>query len=253
MSAQGGQAVSQAQVGRFATTHWSLIVLAGGDLDSPGVAAARDDLCRRYWYPVYAHLRRLGEPPADAQDLTQEFFARMLDHHGFAAAKRERGRFRSYVLGALNHFLADARDRARAQKRGGGQTILSWERDLAEARIAQEPVDAGSPDRLFDRRWALTLIERALERLEAEADTAARKAQYHVLRGHLTGDDSSYADSARRTGLSESGVKSAVHRLRQRYAEVLREEVAGTVSGPEEVDEEIRHLLNAMEIARRHV
>jgi RNA polymerase sigma factor (sigma-70 family) len=254
VSARGQSDGSESKPGRFATTHWSLICLAGRESDSPEVAAARDELCRSYWYPIYAHIRRLGQSSADAQDLTQEFFARMLRSHGFAAAKREKGRFRSFTLGALKHFLSDARDRAGAQKRGGGLTILSLEQDLAEARIAREPVDTESPDRLFERRWALTIIEHALARLRAEAVATNRAEQYDALKDHFTGHhrDSSCAESARKLGLSESAVKSAIHRLRRRYGQMLREEVAKTVLGPEEVDDEIRHLLGVLEASQRH-
>lgn len=239
--------------GRFATTHWSLVYLAGGDEDQPEVVAARDELCRKYWSPIYAHIRRYGRSPEDAQDLTQEFLARMLGPHGFAGAKRERGRFRSYTLGALNHFLADRHDRAGAQKRGGGQAPLSWEQDLVEARFAREPVDHASPDRLFERGWAATTVQHALARLEAEATAEDAAKQFDVLRPHLTGSaESTYVEAAQALGMSLSAVKSAIHRLRRRYGAVLREEVAKTVSGPEEVDDEIRHLLGNLESVPCH-
>lgn len=252
-ASQSTDAGAAKATGLFATTHWSLVSRAAGDEDSPAVAAARDELCRKYWYPIYAHIRRRGSRPEDAQDLTQEFLARMLGPHGFAGAKRDRGRFRSYTLGALRHFLADARDRARAQKRGGGCIALSWEQDLAEARLAREPVDTESPDRLFERRWALTVIQHALARLEAEAAGHGRARQFEAFKPWLTASaESPCAATARALGLSESAVKSAVHRLRRRYGMLLREEVAKTVSGPGEVDDEIRHLLGILGPAPRH-
>jgi RNA polymerase sigma factor (sigma-70 family) len=230
--------------GLFATTHWS-VVLAAGDPTSPQAAEALEKLCRTYWYPLYAHVRRQGYSPEVAQDLTQEFFIRILRSRSLSGARREKGRFRSFLLGALKHFLADARDEARAKKRGGGQIMISWEQHLAEERYAREPVDDASPDRLFERRWALTLLEQAAARLQAEYEATGRAHAFAVLRGYVTaaGPESSYAESAAVLGLTESAVKSAIFRMRRRYHELVREEVAQTIGDPAELEAEIRHLM----------
>jgi RNA polymerase sigma-70 factor (ECF subfamily) len=229
----------------FATTHWSVVLAAAGP-DSPQAAAALEKLCRMYWYPLYAYVRRCGYGPDDAQDLTQEFFVRILRSRSLSSANREKGRFRSFLLGALKHFLADAKDEAGAKKRGGGQVIISWDQGLAEERFAREAVDQASPDKLFERRWALTLLEQAARRLKLEYEAPGRARLFEALRGYVTteGSESSYADSAAKLGLSESAVKSAIYRMRRRYHEFVREEVAQTVADPSELEAEIRHLLS---------
>lgn len=230
--------------GLFATTHWSVVLAAGHD-SSPAAQQALETLCRNYWYPLYAHIRRCGYAPEDAQDLTQEFFIRILQSHSLSSARREKGRFRSFILGALKHFLSDAKDRAAAQKRGGGQVIISWEQHLAEERFGREPIDEQSPDKLFERRWALTVLEQAVVRLRTEYEAAGRAPVFEALKGYVTAEkgEPSYAETAAKLGLSESAMKSAIHRLRQRYHELVREEVAQTVADPRELEEEIRHLM----------
>jgi RNA polymerase sigma-70 factor (ECF subfamily) len=230
--------------GLFATTHWS-VVLAAGREESPQAAEALGKLCRTYWYPLYAYIRRRGHSPEDAQDLTQEFFARLLEKHSVAGADREKGRFRSFLLGALKHFLADEKDKAEAKKRGGGRTIISLEQACAEERFGAEPADELSPDKIFDRRWALTVLEQATTRLRAQYQGEGQAQLFDSLKSYVTGERAalSYAEAAARLGLSESAVKSAIYRLRRRYHGLVREEVAQTVADPKELEEEIRHLM----------
>jgi RNA polymerase sigma-70 factor (ECF subfamily) len=214
---------------------------------STSARAALATLCQTYWYPLYAFVRRQGHPPHDAQDLTQEFFARLLARNYLADVAREKGRFRSFLLVALKHFLANEGDRARAAKRGGGQSVISLDDVGAEGRYQLEPVDRLSADRIFDRRWALTLLERVLERLRAEYGALEKTGEFEAMQDCLTGkSDQSYAVIARKLGTSEGAVKVAVHRLRKRYRELLRAEVAETVDGPAEVEEELRELLRAL-------
>ncbi len=228
----------------FATTHWS-VVLAAGHPSSPDAQAALEKLCRTYWYPLYAYVRRRGYKPEDAQDLTQEFFARLLQKNSIAGADRTKGRFRSFLLGALEHFLADEHDRAGAKKRGGGQQFISWEQDFAEKRFADEPTDELSPDKIFDRRWALTVLEQAASRLRDEYQAAGNAPLFERLKTYVAGGGAAptYAATAAQLGLSESAVKSAIFRLRRRYHELVREAVAQTVADPQELEEEIRHLM----------
>ncbi len=230
---------------QFATTHWS-VVLAAANEESSAAQDALEKLCHAYWYPLYAYVRRRGYAPEDAQDLTQEFFLRLLRKRSFTAADPNKGRFRAFLLGALKHFLADVQDRATTLKRGGGKPIISWEQDLAETRFAQEPMDEASPDRLFERRWALTVLDRALTRLEERYRAGGRSELLSALRGYVTTDAPrlTYTEAAAKLQMTESAVASAVFRLRQAYHELVREEVAQTVSNPSELDEEIRHLMD---------
>jgi DNA-directed RNA polymerase specialized sigma24 family protein len=231
----------------FTTTHWSLILNAQ-DTSSPLAAAALEKLCRAYWYPLYVYARRQGEDEESAKDLTQGFFARLLEKHYLAQVQREKGKFRCFLLAALKHFLADERDKARAQKRGGGQTFVSLDDSTGEERYRLEPVDAMDAEKLFERRWALTLLERARARLREEYLENGKSSLYDRLRVFEAGDKNAppYAEVAAELGLTESGVKSAVFRLRQRYRELVREEVANTVDSPEEVGREIRYLISVI-------
>ncbi|MBM3883194.1 MAG: RNA polymerase sigma factor [Verrucomicrobia bacterium] len=231
----------------FTTTHWS-VVRAGGDRSSPAAQTALEELCRTYWYPLYVFVRRRGYSPEDAQDLTQEFFARLLQKNSISAAHPGKGRFRCFLLGALKHLLADEHAKAQAKKRGGGQTIISWEQDYAEEQFAHEPVDEQSPDRLYDRRWALTVLDRAATRLRVEFAAAGDASLFEHLKLYVTGKHGApaYAATASRLGLSESAVKSAIFRLRRRYAELVREEVAQTVNDARELEVELRHLRSVM-------
>ena len=231
----------------FTTTHWSL-VLNAQDTASPLAEAALEKLCRTYWYPLYVFVRRQGEDEESAKDLTQGFFARLLEKHYLAQVQREKGKFRSFLLAALKHFLADEWDKARAQKRGGGQSLVSLDDSTGEERYRLEPVEAMDAEKLFERRWALTLLEQARARLKEEYLESGKASLYERLKVFEAGDKQgpAYASLAAELGLTESGVKSAVFRLRQRYRELVREEVANTVNDPAEVDGEIRHLINVV-------
>ncbi len=205
------------------------------------------ELCRIYWYPLYAFIRHRGHPAHDAEDLTQEFFARLLDKHFLAAADREKGRFRTFLLMAVKRFLANEYDHAQAKKRGGGQRAVPLEGIEPEARYHQEPADNLTPERLFEQQWALTLLDQVLARLQAEMTAAGKAALFETLKGHLAGSrDESYAATAARLGMSDGAVKVAVYRLRRRYRELLQEEIAHTVAGPEEVEDEIRYLFTCL-------
>ncbi|MEQ1858673.1 MAG: RNA polymerase sigma factor [Chthoniobacteraceae bacterium] len=225
----------------FHTTHWSLVLAARGDASSARSPLAA--LCRSYWYPLYAFVRRQGISPHDAQDLTQEFFARLLEKDWLNAVERERGRFRSWLLAAMKHFLINEWDKSRAKKRGGGIAFVSIDDMTAESRYEHEPADLATADLLYDRRWALTLLDRVLARLREEFVGAGKAAHFDALKGTLTGDRTPYADIATALGTSEGAVKVAVHRLRERYRDLIRTEIAETVATPSEVEEELRHLL----------
>ena len=231
----------------FTTTHWT-VVLSAREQGSPEAEAALEKLCRTYWYPLYAYVRRQGNDEASAKDLTQEFFARFLQKKRLDHVQREKGRFRSFLLASLKNFLADERDKARAQKRGGGQTLLSLDDDTAEDRYRLEPADNMTPDKLFEQRWVLTLLDQAKARLKEEYAQAGKANLYERLRVFEAGDPDAptYAQVAAELDLTESAVKSAAHRLRQRYGELVREEVAHTVGSSAEVDEELRHLISVL-------
>lgn len=229
----------------FVTTHWS-VVLSAQDSSSPRSDAALETLCRTYWYPLYAFVRRQGRSPHDAQDLTQEFFARLVGKEYLKSATQEKGRFRTFLLVAFKRFLANEWDRQHAQKRGGGAAIVSIDQELAESRFAAEPSHQLQPDLLFDRQWALTLLGCTMTRLHDEYLSTGRAKLFELLRGCLAKDESAlpYAEIASRLNLTEAAVKMAVQRLRARYREILRAEIADTVATPDEVEEEIRHLFS---------
>lgn len=231
----------------FVATRWT-VVLAAGHSDTTRGRDALAQLCQMYWYPLYAHVRRKGYSPPDAEDLTQAFFARVLEEHFIASADREKGRFRSFLLTRLNHFLADEWDRLKAQKRGGGERLLPIETGTAEARLRLEPADARSPDKLYEHRWAVTLLERVFERLRREYEHDGNAVLFEAVKGCLAQARAAvpYGEVSARLGLSEGALRVAVHRLRQRYRELLRAEVADTVSGPEEIEEELRYLFRVL-------
>ena len=228
----------------FATTHWS-VVLAAGRTDTTRAQSALAKLCSTYWYPLYAYVRRRGYSPHDAQDLTQAFFAHLLERQSFSHADPNRGRFRSFLLGVMNHFLANEWNRAHAQKRGGGATLLPLQWDDAETRYGHEPADNTTPEQNFERRWAMALLEEVLRRLAEEYHQEGRAELFAELNPCLVGERAThpYAELATRLGVTEGTVKSAVHRMRQRYRQLLRDEIANTVAAPGEVDAELRHLL----------
>jgi len=230
--------------GLFHTTHWS-VVLAAKDGDAPATSRALEQLCRAYWYPLYAFVRRRGLGADDAQDLTQQFFAQLLQRDFLRNIAREKGRFRSFLLTSLKNFLNTEWHKERAAKRGGGQTFVSWDELAAEERYAEEPADNVSPDRLYDQRWALAVMQQALAQLRTEMDEAGKGAQFARLQLYLSreGSKEEYAALAGQLGVTEGAVTVAVHRLRRRYGEALRSIVAQTVAGPDEVEEEVRFLV----------
>ena len=231
----------------FATTCWSL-VLAAGDEASPHRREALEQLCRAYWYPLYAYLRRRGNDATAAQDLTQGFFARLLSRKDLAGLTRDGGRFRSFLLTALNRFLASEFERASARKRGGGQVILSIDDAEAEDRYLREPSHSESPDRLFERQWALALMESAIQRLADEQAIAGKTTTFAVLRPFLSREPGpgEYVAAALQLGVTAGTLAVQVHRLRERYRELVRGAVSDTVASPLEVDDEMRHLLAAV-------
>lgn len=236
-----------AQGGRFETTHWSVVARAGSGEESRAQEAL-SQLCQTYWYPLYAFVRRRGHSPADAQDLTQGFFVHLLQHRALTRVDRTKGKFRSFLLASLRHFLANQREHAQAQKRGGGQAPIALDGLTAERRYGLEPADHASPDRIFERSWAVSLLERVLAQLEAEQTAAGKGRQFACLRDSLMADPAApaYAALAVQLGLSEEATRMTVCRLRRRYRELLRAEVAQTVSSPAEIEEELRHLFAAL-------
>jgi RNA polymerase sigma factor (sigma-70 family) len=233
--------------GRFATTRWSVVVAAGQKAGGEDARAALETLCRAYWYPLYVYARRKGHAAEDAADLVQGFFASLLERRAVGRADRERGRFRSFLLASMDHFIANEWRRATAQKRGGGAVMVGLDFDDGERRYDLEPSHHLTPDRVYERRWALTLIDAAMARLRDEYEARGRGDLFAELAGLISGErDEAYAGVAGRLGMSEGAVKVAVHRLRKRCRELLRDEVAQTVAGEADVDDELRHLLDAV-------
>lgn len=233
--------------GWFGTTHWS-VVLTAGDLQSPDAQACLTQLCQTYWYPLYGCVRRHGYSPADAQDLTQAFFAKLLEKNQIAQADPERGRFRTFLLRSLENFLRSQHRDRNAQKRGGGRQIISWDAQTAEERYADEPADAASPAELFERGWAATLVEEVLERLRHEFADTGRLELFDALEPHLWGDETStpHARIAEPLGMTVVAVRVTLHRLRQRFHDLLRATIASTVQNPAEAEDELRHLRQAL-------
>jgi RNA polymerase sigma-70 factor (ECF subfamily) len=231
----------------FVTTRWT-VVLCARDKSSADSRQALESLCRHYWYPLYAFVRRHGHGPHDAEDLTQEFFARLLQKDYLKSVAREKGRFRTFLLAALKHFLANEWDRSQRQKRGGGQAHLPLDTADAETRYQIESASELSADRVYEQRWALTLLDQVFQRLRAEYAASGKEDLFEQLKGTLSGERSSlpYAEIAMRLKMSEGAVKVSVHRVRQRYREILRDEIAQTVSTPEEVEDELRSLFAAL-------
>jgi DNA-directed RNA polymerase specialized sigma24 family protein len=230
----------------FGTTHWS-VVLSAQDPQCPRSREALESLCGAYWYPLYSYARRTGKTPPDAEDLTQGFFARLLEKDYLKAAERGKGRFRTFLLVAFKRYLANEWDRQHAQKRGGFATVVPIDQELAETRFAYELGHGLAPDLLFDRQWAMTLLERTMAQLQQEYSVSGRAELFEVLRPCLAKEHSAapYAEIAGRLKLTDAAVKMAVRRLRLRYREILQHEIAQTVATPEEIEEEIRHLFSA--------
>jgi RNA polymerase sigma-70 factor (ECF subfamily) len=230
----------------FETTQWNVVRAAGGATckESKDALAA---LCRQYWYPVYAYARRHGMKPDEAADVTQGFFARVIERKVVRGADPGRGRFRSYLLGVFKHFLSHECARARAQKRGGGKRLIPLDPDSAEERYGMEPAHDDTAERLFERQWALRLLELALEDLAAQCELEGKRRQFELFRPFLSGGGgAAYRDAGAELGLSEGAARVVVHRLRTRYRELLREHIRRTVAAPEQVDEEIQHLFHAV-------
>ena len=231
----------------FATTHWSVVLTAARD-STPEARDALEKLCASYWYPLYAYTRRTGRGVEDAQDLTQDFFARLLEKQYLGLATPERGRFRTFLLSSLKNFLANDWKRSHRQKRGGDVAILSIDAATGENLYAAEPVELGDPEKLYEKRWASTLLELVLQRLREHYAATGRGPLFDELKVFVWGDrsDCSYAQIAAHLGLTEGAVKVAVHRLRHHFRDLLRAEIANTVADPQEVDEELRHMISVI-------
>lgn len=221
--------------------------MAASGSDVHRARAALESLCRSYWHPLYAYVRRRGHSPEDAKDLTQEFFAQLLRRNAVATVGPEKGRFRSFLLASMNHFLADEWDKARAQKRGGGN-VIPLDVQNAETSLGEPAAQGLTPEQAYERRWAIALLEQVYRRLEEEHARQGKAKLFTALRATLAGksDSAPYAELAQRLGMSEGAVKVTVHRLRQRYRELLRETIADTVSEPEEVEDELRYLFRVL-------
>ena len=243
-----GPAASERQGGAaFTTTHWSVVLEAQGE--SRAAEAALEKLCRSYWWPLYGFVRREGYKPEEAQDLTQAFFARLLERRDFETVRRERGRLRSYLLASIKNFLSKARDREMTVKRGEGRPLISLDDLLARERVDQEPAHKLSADRIYERRWALTLLEQVLVRLRSEYEAAGKLALFDRLKDLLARESGqpSQAEIAVEMEMTENAVKQAFHRLRHRYRQLLHEEIAHTVAVPDDVEDELRHFIAVLQ------
>jgi RNA polymerase sigma factor (sigma-70 family) len=232
---------------QFPSTQWNLVLLAGESCAEKS-REALETLCRTYWYPLYAFVRRQGYGTEEAQDLTQAFFVRLLEKQYVRDYQKERGRFRSFLLASLQHFLANERDWARAQKRGGGASPLSLDAliGLGESRYSLEPRSDATPEKVFEKQWAIAVVDQVVGRLRAEAVQAGNSDQFDRFKSFLTADETRvpYRELAASLAVTEGSVKIAIYRLRRRFREVLREEIARTVTTPQDIQEEIRHLIS---------
>jgi RNA polymerase sigma factor (sigma-70 family) len=245
LSAIGGCAHHGAAA--FTTTHWSVVLEAQGQ--SPAAQEALEKLCRMYWPPIYSFVRRQGVGSAEAEDITQGFFAQLLERKSFDAVRKEKGRLRSYLLGALKYFLADEQRRAMANKRGKGQRLISLDELRAEEQIEMEPANPVTAEMIYERRWALTVLERVLSRLKDEYHAAGNIALFDSLKELLPDEPGSpsQAEIAVRLGMTENAIRQAFYRFRQRYQALLREEIAHTVATPGDIEDELRHLIAVIE------
>jgi DNA-directed RNA polymerase specialized sigma24 family protein len=231
----------------FATTQWSIVLGAGGRLSRVDARAALSELCEIYWPPLYAYLRHRGESPANAADTVQGFFALLLEREDLASVHPERGRFRSFLLASLKHFQANERDKQAAIKRGGGRSLLPLDVEAAEDQFKFEPLDARTPETLYDRCWALTVLDRAKGKLREAYAKTAKLERFETLLPYLGGEaQQSYRDAADALELTEGAVKTAVHRLRREYRDAIRSEIAQTVESEDEIDLEIAALFQAL-------
>jgi RNA polymerase sigma factor (sigma-70 family) len=231
----------------FTTTHWSVVLEAQGE--APAAQEALEKLCRTYWRPIFAFLRRQGIGPAEAEDLTQGFFAQLLERKSFDAVRKEKGRLRSYLLGALKYFVADEQRRAMAIKRGKGQRLISLDELRAEEQIGMEPTDPVTAEMIYERRWAMTVLEQVLGRLKDEYQLVGNAVLFDSLKQLLPDEPGSpsQAEIAARLGMTENALRQAFYRFRQRYQALLREEIANTVATPGDIEDELRHLITALE------
>jgi RNA polymerase sigma factor (sigma-70 family) len=243
LTAIGSAAAGREPAVLFTTTHWSVVLDAQSE--SPAAQEALEKLCRIYWRPIYSFVRRQGVGPEEAEDLTQGFFADLLERKSLSAVRKEKGRLRSYLLGALKYFLADERRRAMAIKRGKGQRLIPLEELRSDDRIEMEPADPVTAERIYERRWAMTVLERVLSRLKDEFAAAGNARLFHSLKQLLPDEPGapSQADIAAQLGMTENAVRQAFHRFRQRCQLLLREEIAHTVATPADIEDELRHLI----------
>jgi RNA polymerase sigma factor (sigma-70 family) len=233
----------------FPATRWSVVLSATREPGGTEARRALEELAQIYWFPLYAFARRLGNTPEEAEDLTQGFFAQLVEKESLAAVDRSRGKFRSFLLASLKNFLSDERDKARALKRGGGRTVVSLDALAAEAQYAKDPADDTTPERVFERNWALAVLNRVVLRLEEEHARDGKEAVFRALRHTLDGESmegAAYAEIAGQLGMSEGAMRLAAHRIRRRYRKLLRDEILQTVAAPELVDEEIRYLMECL-------
>ncbi len=246
MTSENSSQATSAPGDIFATTHWT-VVLAAGQPRSPEAGRALEELCRTYWFPLYAYVRRRGQTKEDAEDLTQAFFARLLEKNSFARLDGERGKFRAFLLASLKHFLANEWDKARAGKRGGGIPALSLDWQTADTQFQVAATSEPTPDQAFDREWAVALLGKVIGRLQAESVTEGKAKLFEQLRRFLMAGpaDPAYREVAAALGMEETAVRVAVHRLRKRYRQLLRDEIANTLADPAMVDEEMRALFGA--------
>ena len=230
----------------FVTTRWT-VVLAAGARAAPDADRALEELCRAYWFPLYAYVRRRGHSREDAEDLTQAFFARFLEKNYLHGLSAERGRFRAFLLASLKHFLANEWDKAQTQKRGGGNVHFPLDWQTADTQFQLASAAEPSPDKAFDREWAIALLAKVIERLAAESAAGGTSAQFDILKIFLAAGrgEKSHAEAAAALGMEESAVRVAVHRLRKRYRQLLRDEIAQTLVDPAQVDEEMQALFGA--------
>jgi RNA polymerase sigma-70 factor (ECF subfamily) len=248
MTAQGARASSWGAGGQFAATRWSIVLAAGGREAGTVRRRALEELAHAYWLPLYAYIRRQGSTPEQAEDLTQGFFTRLLEKESLASVDRSKGKFRSFLLASLKHFLANERDKARARKRGGGTPTLPLDRVIAEACYRAEPVDDMTPERVFERRWAVAVLDLVISRLQREYVGRGQSETFESLSEAWTGQLKSAArvQIASRLGMTEGAINVAIHRLRRRYRNLLRDEIAQTVSDEGLIDEEIQYLLRCL-------
>jgi RNA polymerase sigma-70 factor (ECF subfamily) len=248
MATRTSRPSSYGAAGRFAATRWSVVLAAGGEHDAADTRRALEELIRVYWFPLYAFLRRRGESSEQAEDLVQGFLTRLLEKRDVATVDKAKGRFRSFLLASLKHYLSNEYDKTRAQKRGGGAKVVPLDALDAETRYAVEPVDDMTPERLFDRRWALEVLQQVLRRLQEEYTRTGRIKLFEAIKDCLTPQRSrlSYAQYAEELGMSPGALKTAVHRMRKRYRELLRDEIAQTLETPGQIEDEITYLQNCL-------